>query len=140
MGWNLKGNDSKLMSDINITPLTDVMLVLLVIFMVTTPLIMIESFKIKLPKAISADAEPGKGVVISISENGLISVDGKSVPGDSLLSELKRLFAQGREKTVVLKADASTRHRFVIEALDAARLAGAAKLSIATEHASNDKR
>ncbi|MDO8426812.1 MAG: biopolymer transporter ExbD [Deltaproteobacteria bacterium] len=132
MGWNIKGND-RLISEINITPLTDVMLVLLVIFMVTTPFIMTESFKIKLPKASTSDAEPGKGAVLAINEAGVISLNGRNIPSDELYSELKKAFDSGVDKNVVIKADGNTRHGVIVKALDTAKLAGATKLSIATE-------
>ncbi len=132
MGWNIKGND-RLISEINITPLTDVMLVLLVIFMVTTPFIMTESFKIKLPKAATSDAEPGKGAVLAINEAGVISLNGRNIPSDELYSELKKAFDSGVDRNVVIKADGNTRHGIIVKALDTAKLAGATKLSIATE-------
>ncbi|MCP3678155.1 MAG: biopolymer transporter ExbD, partial [Deltaproteobacteria bacterium] len=75
--WSLQSGGDQIISSINITPLTDVMLVLLVIFMVTTPLIMMESFKIKLPKAVSSGVESGEGVTITVTSGGDISVDGE---------------------------------------------------------------
>lgn len=132
MGWKTKGND-RLIAEINITPLTDVMLVLLVIFMVTTPFIMTESFKIKLPKAVTADTEPGKGAILSISEAGVVNLNGRNIPLDGLYSELKKAFDNGVDKNVVVKADGNTRHSVIVKALDAAKMAGAVKLSIATE-------
>ncbi|MBI5344167.1 MAG: biopolymer transporter ExbD [Deltaproteobacteria bacterium] len=125
-----------MMTEINITPLTDVMLVLLVIFMVTTPLIVIESFKVRLPAAVTATAEPGKGVTISVSESGMIDLNGRVVPLDRLLDALEREFSlPGSDMSVLLKGDAAARHKAVVEVLDIARLAGASKLSIATEPA-----
>lgn len=140
MAWKTaRDSNERVLSEINITPLTDVMLVLLVIFMVTTPLIMVESFKIKLPRAVTADAEPGKGAVVAVSENGLISLNGKTVTMDGLYEGLKAEFSKGADKNVVIKADGATRHSVVVNVLDTARLAGAAKLSIATERGGKDK-
>ncbi|MFQ5736854.1 MAG: ExbD/TolR family protein [Thermodesulfobacteriota bacterium] len=133
MGWKITGNRERMMSEINITPLTDVMLVLLVIFMVTTPLIMTESFKIKLPRAVTSDAEPGKGVVVSVSEGGDLSLNGRDVSEGALLNELRKGFRDGSDRTVVIKADGNARHSVVVKVLDTAKLAGAVKLSIATE-------
>lgn len=133
MGWNLKGSDSRLISEINITPLTDVMLVLLVIFMVTTPLIIMDSFKVKLPKATTASVEAGTGIIIAVSLDGRIEINGKPVATESLESTIKDELSGSTDKTVVVKADGDVRHAVVVEVLDAARLAGAEKLSIATE-------
>ena len=133
MGWNLTGNKERLLAEINITPLTDVMLVLLVIFMVTTPLIMTESFKIKLPRAVTSGTEVGKGVIIAVAEDGRISIDGKDVREAELLDVLRKGFASGLDTTVVVKADGNARHSVIVKVLDTAKLAGADRLSIATE-------
>ena len=137
MGWNLTGNKERLLAEINITPLTDVMLVLLVIFMVTTPLIMTESFKIKLPRAVTSGTETGKGVIIAVAEDGRISIDGKDVREAELLDVLRKGFAAGLDTTVVVKADGNARHSVIVKVLDTAKLAGADRLSIATERERN---
>ncbi len=133
MAWKLKNGNERILSEINITPLTDVMLVLLVIFMVTTPLIMSDSFKVKLPKAISSDAEPGRGAVITVSERGEVALNGKTISLNALEGALRQGFGQGLERTVVIRADGGTRHSIVVKVLDISRLAGAEKLSIAAE-------
>lgn len=134
MAWKIHSRHEKVMSEINITPFTDVMLVLLVIFMVTTPLIMTGSFKVKLPKAVSAGSEAGKGAIVSISEAGEISLNGKSVGFESLALSLAEEFRKGTDKTVVVRADGNVRHSIIVKVLDTARLAGAERLSIATEN------
>lgn len=134
MAWKIRdGHSERLMAEINITPLTDVMLVLLVIFMVTAPLIITESFKVKLPKAVSSVAELGKGAVISISADGLVDLNGAQVEINGLSGLLKREFVRTGDKNVIIKADGMSLHNVVVKALDAARLAGAERLSIATE-------
>lgn len=138
-GWGRRGrglivHEERLMAEINVTPLTDVMLVLLVIFMVTTPLFVMESFKLKLPKAISGTSEPGSPVVLAITIDGIHYVNGRRM-GDSseLFETLKKEFKNSDAPGVLIKADAGTRHGLVVEALDIAKQAGAEKLSIATE-------
>lgn len=131
--WNLTHNSHNIISDINITPLTDVMLVLLVIFMVTTPLLVMESFKIKLPKAVTADVEPGKGINISITPEKIIYLNNKIVELERLLDALKAELTSASEKNVVIKADKNIPHGMVVKVLDTAKQAGAEKLSIATE-------
>jgi biopolymer transport protein TolR len=122
MAWKT-GRHEKVMSEINITPFTDVMLVLLVIFMVTTPLIMTGSFKVKLPRAVSAGSEAGKGATVSISE-----------AGEGLAATLASEFKAGADRTVILRADGNVRHAVIVKVLDTARLSGAERLSIATEN------
>lgn len=134
MAWKTNSRHEKVMSEINITPFTDVMLVLLVIFMVTTPIIMTGSFKVKLPRAVAASSEPGKGAVVSVSETGEVSLNGKPVAIDMLASSLAEEFRNSSEKTVVVRADGNVRHSVIVKVLDTARLAGAERLSIATEN------
>ena len=133
VGWKLGSSGDKVISEINITPLTDVMLVLLVIFMVTTPLIMMESFKIRLPKAVTATSEPGTAIVVSISEKGLLEINGRDVTMDNLYSELSGELRKRTNKTVLIKGDRYAIHGTVVRVLDTAKRAGAEKLSIATE-------
>ena len=134
MAWKTGAGHEKVMSEINITPFTDVMLVLLVIFMVTTPLIMTGSFKVKLPKAVSAGSESGKGAVVSISENGELSVNGRPVGLEGLAASLASEFEKGSDKTVILRADGNVKHSVIVKVLDTARLSGAERLSIAAEN------
>lgn len=134
MGWKLNSNhDAKLMSEINITPLTDVMMVLLVIFMVTTPLLMTDAFKVKLPKAVAAASDTSTGQVVSVSADGSVSLNGESIALDALSERLKGAIDKSTDKTVIVKADGSARHSMVVAVLDASRQAGAVRLSIATE-------
>jgi len=130
--WYLQRGGDQIISTINITPLTDVMLVLLVIFMVTTPLMVMESFKIKLPKAISAGSESGEGVTIAVAKDGTVTIDDQRVSRDDLFNRIKERLAGGPERPVVVKADTDTLHGAVVEVLDTAKRAGAQRLSIAT--------
>ncbi len=130
--WSLQSGGDQIISTINITPLTDVMLVLLVIFMVTTPLIMMESFKIKLPRAVSSGVESGEGVTIAITKEGDLSIDGAPISRDRLYDFIKERIAGAPERPIIIKADKDALHGAVVEVLDTAKRAGASRLSIAT--------
>lgn len=133
MAWKTDGNDERVISEINITPLTDVMLVLLVIFMVTTPLLMIDSLKVKLPRAVTSGAETAPGVTVTITREGIISINGERTPAAGLEAALGEAIEGSGTKTVIIKADEGSRHGVVVRVLDLARSSGAEKLSIATE-------
>ena len=135
--WSLTNIRDKIISEINITPLTDVMLVLLVIFMVTTPLLVMHSFKIKLPKAVSAEAEQEKGITLSITTGGAIYLNNKAVKMEGLFDSLKSELRTVSGKIVIIKADKDILHGTVVRVLDIAKRAGAVKLSIATEPQKN---
>ena len=130
--WSLQRGGDEIISTINITPLTDVMLVLLVIFMVTTPLMVMESFKIKLPKAVSAGSERDEGVTIAVAKDGTVTIDDQRVSRDDLYNRIKERLAGGPERSVIVKADTDTLHGAVVGVLDTAKRAGARRLSIAT--------
>ena len=140
MGWSPRNNEEDIISEINITPLTDVMLVLLVIFMVTTPLMMIGDLKIDLPKASTSTMDVGKGVEIAITENGLLSLNGEAIGMGELYDKLREVFEKNSTSSVFIRADKDARHGLVVEVLDTAKRAGASRLSIATEPYDEDRR
>ena len=124
---------SKVFADINITPLTDVVLVLLIIFIVTTPLIMQSGIKVRLPKAVTSEMAPEKGVTISIASDGKMFLNDKQVGVDDLIRLLPGAIAESTTKMVVINADADVPHGQVVAVLDAARQSGAERLAISTE-------
>ena len=135
--WSFSKDKTKIMSDINITPLTDVVMVLLVIFMVTTPLMMNEAFKIKLPTATTAEPQTEQTTTVSVAPPAsapTIYLNKAQVSMDDLKGLLTSRMATSPDKTVVIKADKAILHGTVVQVLDIAKEAGALKLAIATEH------
>ncbi|MEE9543742.1 MAG: biopolymer transporter ExbD [Thermodesulfobacteriota bacterium] len=135
MAWKLTNGKESTMAEINITPLTDVMLVLLVVFMVTSPLLMMESMKLKLPHAETSGEESGTGLIVSITGDGVYYLNDREIKISELGSAISAELEATKESVVILKADKSVRHGLVVEVLDLARGAGALKLSIATDPA-----
>ena len=125
----------KLKSEINIVPFTDVLLVLLVIFMVTTPLIVQGQIHIKLPRATSgAQTPPQKPVALTLTANGKLYLNDAEVTFQDLPGFLNTALKSREDKTVIINADQSAAHGKVVALLDAAKMAGATKLAIATEN------
>lgn len=133
MAWKLTNGKESTMAEINITPLTDVMLVLLVVFMVTSPLLMMESMKLKLPQAKSSGEEKGLATVVSISSDGLFYLNSEQIEKSALEERIAGELKSEGDNALILKADKTVSHGLVVEVLDMARKAGAEKLSIATE-------
>jgi len=125
--------DDKIISDINITPLTDVALVLLIIFMVTTPMILAGGINVKLPSATTADTTPQRNITISITQDGKVYLNDRETGFDGLQPALEQFLKNEKDKTVILNADKGTMHGQVVRALDIAKKAGAVKLAIAAE-------
>jgi biopolymer transport protein ExbD len=113
-------------AEINITPLTDVCLVLLIIFMVTaTFLAQNTGLAVDLPKAASAVDLPARNVELTVTKEGALYVDGQLVDEPQLAGALLAKLQQTSLKTVVVKADAEVPYRRVADAVDAACSLGA---------------
>jgi biopolymer transport protein ExbD len=117
-------------SEINVTPLVDVMLVLLVVFIITAPLIG-NAIKVQLPQtATTAKAEQKPAVTVSVDDRGLIYVDKSEVKLGSLEPELKRLRTERSELSVHLSADQASNYGLVAKVMAAVNRAGVTKLSV----------
>lgn len=137
--WGFDRKKTKIMADINITPLTDVVMVLLVIFMVTTPLMMQEALKIKLPTATTAEPQVEQTTTVTVTAKGEIYLNKAQVSIEDLKGLLASRMASSPDKTVVIKADKGIMYGLVVNVLDTAKEAGALKLAIATEHEEKKK-
>ncbi len=124
---------NRVMSEINITPLTDVMLVLLVIFMVTTPLIIKAGIDINLPKAHTKTSAPSQHIQITLTANAKLKVNGKKIQFKQLRPYLTKLIKQGADPSVTVSADERVPYGDAVRVLDISRQAGATKLILAAE-------
>ena len=122
-----------MMSDINVTPMVDVMLVLLIIFILTAPLFT-QAVKLDLPqaKAGPASAAPGS-VTIAIDAGGAIYWDGALVDAGQLDARLTRAAALAPQPELQLRADKNTRYEVVAQVMAAAQLRGLTRLGFVTE-------
>lgn len=123
----------RVMSEINIAPFTDVVLVLLIIFMITTPLIMQPEIKIDLPSAKSAQSQIHKTVTVLLDPRGYIFIDEKKVESKDLSDRIALKLKEDPETPVVLKADRKVLYDNVVNAIDACKQGGARKFALAVE-------
>lgn len=116
MAANLQGEDSNEITEINITPFVDVVLVLLVIFMVTAPAMMKESLKVKLPKTLTSDlAGEGDQVGVAITKTGQVLLNGKLQSYETLEETLKTYNSETR---FMIMADVDSRHGELVRFID----------------------
>jgi biopolymer transport protein TolR len=129
-------NDNRgIMAEINVTPLVDVMLVLLVIFMVTAPM-MQQGVQVNLPKADTKAMTPlEETVVVTVEKSGRIYINKDEVPPSELRSKLSTMFASREKKEVFLKADAGVPYGEVVKAMADIKGAGIERLGMVTEPA-----
>lgn len=128
-------NHRNVMAEINVTPLVDVMLVLLVIFMVTAPM-MQQGVQVNLPKADTRAMTPAEeSVVVSVDKNGTVFIDKTAVPPGELRDRLTTMFATRTKKEVFLKADAGVPYGEVVRTMADIKGAGIERLGMVTEPA-----
>lgn len=131
---NRRPRKRQLVAEINITPFTDVILVLLVIFMIATPLIYQSNIKVKLPESRSAlPHEVGqiKQTVITITSEGMVYLDDKLVTNKELREKVEAMQKADAQLSVYLRSDQQTRFKDVVDVLDIMTSLGVSKLDIA---------
>ena len=118
--------------DINITPLIDIVFLLLIFFMVSTTFVETAGINVSLPSAQSSPVKKqGEPLSIAIRHDGALFLKEKQVELKQLENTLRVELAKGAEATLVVRADKSADHGRVVEVMDAARTAGVAKLAVA---------
>ena len=127
------GDDNGMMSEINVTPFVDVMLVLLIIFMVTAPM-MNQGVQVQLPKA-DANALPGedKPLILSVKQDGSYYLAEEQYELTDLQPKLIALAKNNPDKEVFIRADAQVPYEKVAQLMAACTLAGISKLGMVTE-------
>lgn len=129
-----------IVAEINITPLTDIFLVLLIIFMVTSSAMLESGLQVKLPTAKTttlSQSQSGKPIYVTIAPDGQISVNDKLAGPDQLLEQLKSALSQSSDKTVIIRGDESIVLGKAVKIMDAARASGAEKIALATQAPGN---
>ncbi|MBL9042640.1 MAG: biopolymer transporter ExbD [Myxococcales bacterium] len=139
-GGDAELDEEGIFAEINITPLTDIFLVLLIIFMVTSSVIADagarSGLRVNLPKGATKEVNPGsKDLTVAIGSDGKMMVDGKLVDG----TELARLLAEAKGKDsstqIIVHADEATAHGRVVQVMELAKTAGLSRLAISTRKA-----
>ncbi len=141
MAFLTGGEEQEVLSDINITPLVDVMLVLLIIFMITAPMLH-QGIEVALPKS-EAPAIPNRAsdpVVLSINRDGLIYLKDRPVHPTKLIEVLTPLLRGRSDETVFLKGDRDVPYGRVVEVLDTLHRGGIVKVGMVTERPDEPRR
>jgi biopolymer transport protein ExbD len=124
------GRGRGIVSGINVTPLVDVCLVLLIILMVSSTYIVAQSLKIQLPKSKTSDGTADKPATVTLLKTGGLRWNDKDATEDEVVKELKVAVEADPETSLVVSADKEVQHGRVVHLLDIAKLAGITKFAI----------
>jgi len=126
------GENSDIMAEINITPLTDIFLVLLIIFMITSSAMIESGGKVNLPKAVATQSE-SRGTTVTLSPKHEIYVNQKKVSEEGLEAALKDALNANANKIVILRGDKDVLLGDTVKVMSIIKRAGASEIAIAAE-------
>ena len=131
------GDKDRLMSDINVTPFVDVMLVLLIIFMATAPM-MIQGVNVSLPEATAKPIISEKDhLLITLDKNGKLYINNYKIAPELLQNKIKKILEGHPDQEVYLRADKDVSYGAVVKIMSEIKGAGVEKLGMVTEPAEN---
>jgi len=136
MAINVRNEGAKVNSNINVTPMVDVMLVLLIIFMVVTPMIQ-QNLPVNLPQTNNPirmeNADKEDALVVGVGRDGSVFLGTTKVAPEELTQKLKDRLQTRTSKEVFVKADARAKYKFVVDVVDNVRSAQVDQLGLITE-------
>jgi biopolymer transport protein TolR len=132
-GWDSHDEEFRPVAEINVTPLVDVMLVLLIVFMIAAPLMTV-GVPLQLPKSAAAKAaEPKEPIVLSIDKDGKVFLAKDELADDAILPRLTALAAQDAEQIVLVRGDKEIQYGRLMEIMGQVSTAGFHKVSLIAE-------
>ncbi|MBE8221552.1 MAG: biopolymer transporter ExbD [Bdellovibrionales bacterium] len=132
MGASINNSDDQI-AEINIVPFVDIILVVLIIFMVTAPMIITPSIKVNLPKASSGTKTAASPLNISISRTGKVRINGRVISTRHIVSKIKKMLKKNKKLQAIISADKRVAHGKVISVIDKVKSAGVFKFAISID-------
>jgi biopolymer transport protein ExbD len=126
-------DDESVISDINVTPLVDIMLCLLVIFMVTTTVVVADSIKVDLPKASTGDSTEPSTITVVYTKEGQLVLNGEKSDEAGLRAKIQQELAENKDVQAIIGADRSVTHGEVIHIIDVVKQEGIVKFALNIE-------
>jgi len=120
-------------AEINMTPMLDVVFIMLIFFIVTASFVKEAGIDVNRPDASTAEKKTQGNILVAISENGEIWIDKRQVDVRQLRPNIERLHAENPQGAVIIHADKHSRNGLLVDVMDAAREAGVFNVSIAAE-------
>ncbi len=125
--------NEEMITDINVTPLVDITLVLLIIFMVTATYIVTPSIKVELPKAVNSEESNPSTIAIVITRDDKTFLNGEEVSSQILIEKIKKAVSLNPDVQAIISADRYVYHGKVVNIIDVVKGAGITKFAISIE-------
>lgn len=129
MNGPAQDEDQEGIFDINITPFVDVLLVLLVIFMVTAPIMVQQSLRVNLPNSKTSDSVEKSTLTVVVTSQGQYLLNGQPSDLQTIAAEASTMYKANPNTQVIFAADLESRHKFIVEAMDQIRQTGITKFA-----------
>ena len=120
-------------SEVNLTPMLDVVFIMLIFFIVTASFVKEAGIDVNRPNAATAERKEKGNILVAISENNQIWIDRRQVDPRALRANIERMHAENPNAAVVIQADEESKNRLLVQVMDAARMVGVKNVSIAAE-------
>jgi len=120
-------------SEVNLTPMLDVVFIMLIFFIVTASFVKEAGIDVNRPDAATAEKKTKGNILVAITENGQIWIDKRQVDPRALRANIERLHAENPQGSVVIQADKNSKNGLLVQVMDSARLAGVFNVSIAAQ-------
>ena len=120
-------------SEVNLTPMLDVVFIMLIFFIVTASFVKEAGIDVNRPDAATAEKKTKGNILVAITENGQIWIDKRQVDPRALRANIERLHAENPQGSVVIQADKNSKNGLLVQVMDSAPLAGVLNVSIAAQ-------
>lgn len=132
MKYKPQGEEFQSLAGVNIIPVIDVSLVLLIILLATSPILNLPGFEVKLPKAVTSESKE-KNISVSLSVKGEMAVDDETVTDATLIPAIQKQLKDKPDFLVIIRADEGVAYGMVEKVMDLTKQAGAQRIAIATQ-------
>jgi biopolymer transport protein ExbD len=133
MRMNMSRFEEEEENEVNLTPMLDVVFIMLIFFIVTASFVKEAGIDVNRPNAATAERKEKGNILVAISENNQIWIDRRQVDPRALRANIERMHAENPLAAVVIQADEESKNKLLVLVMDAARLAGVKNVSIAAE-------
>ncbi len=120
-------------SEVNMTPMLDVVFIMLIFFIVTASFVKEAGVDVRRPPAVTAESKEKGNILVAITDTGQIWIDRRQVDPRSLRANIERLHGENPQGSIVIQADAKSQNHLLVQVMDAAKAAGVKQIAISAE-------